>query len=123
MTRAQARRIDVRTPLVALPWSARDPPGSRTIRIRPPSVVGAPQSAIAAVRIEVNSRISVTIGGVALIAAALVFWGAEAIAASAWPTSSYSYIANVISDLGVPTHEIVKGEPIYSPLAWVMNGG
>jgi hypothetical membrane protein len=59
--------------------------------------------------------------GIAWIAAAVVYVGTEAIAASAFP--GYSYSANYISDLGVPEVAEFQGRAIDSPLAAVMNTG
>ncbi|KZC95721.1 DUF998 domain-containing protein [Clavibacter tessellarius] len=59
--------------------------------------------------------------GVAWIAAAVVYVGTEAIAASAFP--GYSYSANYISDLGVPEVAEFQGRAIDSPLSAVMNAG
>ena len=59
--------------------------------------------------------------GVAWIAAAVVYVGTEAIAASAFP--GYSYSANYISDLGVPDVAVFQGRAIDSPLHAVMNAG
>ncbi|MFT2690553.1 DUF998 domain-containing protein [Clavibacter zhangzhiyongii] len=59
--------------------------------------------------------------GVAWIAAAVVYVGTEAVAASAFP--GYSYSANYISDLGVPEVAEFQGRTIDSPLAAVMNAG
>jgi hypothetical membrane protein len=59
--------------------------------------------------------------GVAWIAAAVVYVGAEAIAASAFP--GYSYSAYYISDLGVPDVAVYQGRAIDSPLHAVMNAG
>jgi hypothetical membrane protein len=59
--------------------------------------------------------------GIAWIAAAVVYVGTEAIAASAFP--GYSYSANYISDLGVPEVAEFQGRSIDSPLAAVMNTG
>lgn len=59
--------------------------------------------------------------GIAWIAAAVVYVGTEAIAASAFP--GYSYSANYISDLGVPEVAEFQGRTIDSPLSAVMNAG
>ncbi|UDM20410.1 DUF998 domain-containing protein [Clavibacter michiganensis] len=59
--------------------------------------------------------------GIAWIAAAVVYVGTEAIAASAFP--GYSYSANYISDLGVPDVAVFQGRAIDSPLSAVMNAG
>jgi hypothetical membrane protein len=59
--------------------------------------------------------------GIAWIAAAAVYVGTEAIAASAFP--GYSYSANYISDLGVPEVAQYQGRAIDSPLHAVMNAG
>ncbi|MBF4631343.1 DUF998 domain-containing protein [Clavibacter michiganensis subsp. phaseoli] len=59
--------------------------------------------------------------GVAWIAAAVVYVGTEAIAASTFP--GYSYSANYISDLGVPDVAVFQGRAIDSPLHAVMNAG
>ncbi|WP_445444555.1 DUF998 domain-containing protein [Clavibacter sp. km3a] len=59
--------------------------------------------------------------GIAWIAAAVVYVGTEAIAASAFP--GYSYSANYISDLGVPDVAEFQGRTIDSPLHAVMNAG
>ncbi|RIJ57188.1 DUF998 domain-containing protein [Clavibacter phaseoli] len=62
-----------------------------------------------------------TAAGVAWIAAAVVYVGTEAIAASAFP--GYSYSADYISDLGVPDVALYQGRAIDSPLHAVMNAG
>jgi hypothetical membrane protein len=59
--------------------------------------------------------------GIAWIAAAAVYVGTEAVAASAFP--GYSYSANYISDLGVPEVAEYQGRAIDSPLHAVMNAG
>ncbi|MWJ12010.1 DUF998 domain-containing protein [Clavibacter michiganensis] len=59
--------------------------------------------------------------GIAWIAAAVVYVGTEAIAASAFP--GYSYSANYISDLGVPDVAVFQGRAIDSPLSALMNAG
>jgi hypothetical membrane protein len=59
--------------------------------------------------------------GIAWIAAAVVYVGTEAIAASAFP--GYSYSTNYISDLGVPDVAEFQGRAIDSPLHAVMNAG
>jgi hypothetical membrane protein len=59
--------------------------------------------------------------GIAWVAAAVVYVGTEAIAASAFP--GYSYSANYISDLGVPDVAEFQGRAIDSPLHAVMNAG
>ncbi|RIJ07986.1 DUF998 domain-containing protein, partial [Clavibacter nebraskensis] len=48
-----------------------------------------------------------TAAGIAWVAAAAVYVGTEAIAASAFP--GYSYSANYISDLGVPDVAVFQG--------------
>ncbi|WP_434513069.1 hypothetical protein ABUV18_02904 [Clavibacter nebraskensis] len=62
-----------------------------------------------------------TAAGIAWVAAAAVYVGTEAIAASAFP--GYSYSANYISDLGVPDVAVFQGRAIDSPLHAVMNAG
>jgi hypothetical membrane protein len=65
---------------------------------------------------------SATTAGLALIAAGILFFLGEAIAVAGWPHGSYSYITNVISDLGVSSYaKTVDGRWIRSPLAWVIN--
>ena len=59
--------------------------------------------------------------GLAWVAAAVVYVGTEAVAASAFP--GYSYSANYISDLGVPDVAEFQGRAIDSPLHAVMNAG
>jgi len=59
--------------------------------------------------------------GIAWVAAATVYVGTEAVAASAFP--GYSYSANYISDLGVPEVAEFQGRTIDSPLHAVMNAG
>lgn len=59
--------------------------------------------------------------GIAWVAAAVVYVGTEAVAASAFP--GYSYSANYISDLGVPDVAEFQGRAIDSPLHAVMNAG
>ena len=61
--------------------------------------------------------------GVALIAAGLIFFAAEFIAAAAWTRPPYSYTYNYISNLGVHGPTQGFGQLMYSPLAWVMNTG
>ncbi|MWV48863.1 DUF998 domain-containing protein [Rathayibacter sp. VKM Ac-2803] len=62
-----------------------------------------------------------TTAGVLWIVGPLVYVGAEAIAASAFP--GYSYADNYISDLGVPEVGAFEGRAIDSPLHSVMNAG
>jgi hypothetical membrane protein len=59
--------------------------------------------------------------GVLWVVSALVYVGAEAVAASAFP--GYSYAWNYISDLGVPEAGVFQGRAIDSPLHAVMNAG
>jgi hypothetical membrane protein len=59
--------------------------------------------------------------GVLWVVSALVYVGAEAVAASAFP--GYSYARNYISDLGVPEVGVFQGREIDSPLHAVMNAG
>lgn len=67
-------------------------------------------------------RISATVAGLALIAAGILFFLGEAIAAAGWPHGSYSYVTNVISDLGVSSPaKTDEGEWIHSPSAWAIN--
>ena len=61
--------------------------------------------------------------GVALAAAAAIFWLAEFIAAAAWSDPPYSYTYHYISNLGVHGPVKVLGQYMYSPLASVMNTG
>jgi hypothetical membrane protein len=68
------------------------------------------------------SSTSTTAAGLALIAGGILFFLGEAIAAAGWPHGSYSYITNVISDLGVSSHaQTIDGKWIYSPSAWAIN--
>jgi len=60
--------------------------------------------------------------GVTLVVAAIAFFAGEAIAAAAWHEPAYSYGRNFISDLGVTTVTSFAGNPVNSPLAWVLNG-
>ncbi|WP_326551793.1 DUF998 domain-containing protein [Micromonospora sp. NBC_01813] len=70
------------------------------------------------------SNTSTIIAGVALIAAGILFIIGEAVAAAGWPDDSYSYITNVISDLGVSSPaETNEGIWIHSPAAWAINSG
>ncbi|KQQ03591.1 MULTISPECIES: DUF998 domain-containing protein [unclassified Rathayibacter] len=62
-----------------------------------------------------------TIAGLLWIVGPLVYLGAEAVAASAFP--GYSYAENYISDLGVPEVGAYEGRAIDSPLHAVMNAG
>jgi len=65
---------------------------------------------------------SVMAAGLALIAAGILFFLGEAIAAAGWPGGSYSYISNVVSDLGVSSRsQTHDGVWIYSPSAWAIN--
>jgi hypothetical membrane protein len=67
-------------------------------------------------------RISATVAGSALIAAGILFFLGEATTAAGWPHGSYSYVTNVISDLGVSSPaKTDEGEWIYSPSAWAIN--
>ncbi len=67
-----------------------------------------------------------TFAAVCWIAAALIWFIAEAVAASAFP--NYSYATNYISDLAVPDVEVLSGRAIDSPLhilvtvAFVLQG-
>jgi hypothetical membrane protein len=58
-----------------------------------------------------------------LVAAAVIFFLAEFIAAAAWTDPPYSYTYHYISDLGVHGPVEALGQYMYSPLAWVMNTG
>lgn len=66
-------------------------------------------------------KYSGTVAGIALVAAAVVFFVSEGVSAALYP--DYSYVTNFISDLGVPTHEVFQGKPVYSPGAWALNTG
>ncbi|MFC8797556.1 DUF998 domain-containing protein [Promicromonospora sp. NPDC057138] len=61
--------------------------------------------------------------GLVLIAAAVIFFLAEFIAAAAWTDPPYSYTYHYISNLGVSGPSEALGQLMYSPLAWVMNAG
>ena len=61
--------------------------------------------------------------GAVLIAAGLIFFLAEFIAAAAWTNPPYSYTYHYISNLGVHGPSEGFGQFMYSPLAWVMNTG
>jgi hypothetical membrane protein len=61
--------------------------------------------------------------GVVLIAAGLVFFVAELVAAAAWTDPPYSYTYHYISNLGVRGPAEGFGQVMNSPLAWVMNAG
>jgi hypothetical membrane protein len=61
--------------------------------------------------------------GAVLIAAAVIFFLAELIAAAAWTDPPYSYTYHYISNLGVRGPSEALGQFMYSPLAWVMNTG
>jgi hypothetical membrane protein len=61
--------------------------------------------------------------GAVLIAAAVIFFLAELIAATAWTDPPYSYTYHYISNLGVRGPSEALGQFMYSPLAWVMNTG
>ena len=60
---------------------------------------------------------------VAFLVGSVVYLVAEAIAASAWKDSSYSYADNWISDLGSATAGVFQGRALNSPLNVVMNSG
>lgn len=62
-----------------------------------------------------------TAGAVLLIVNAVVYLGAEAVAAAAWRDPAYSYRRNYISDLGVPDIVRSDGRLIDSPLHGLMN--
>lgn len=61
--------------------------------------------------------------GAVLVAAALIYFLAEFIAAAAWTDPPYSYTYHFISNLGVHGPSELFGQYMYSPLAWVMNTG
>src|SRR5687768_2375170 len=61
--------------------------------------------------------------GTMLVAAAVIFFLAEFIAAAAWTDPPYSYTYHYISNLGVRGPSEALGQFMYSPLAWVMNTG
>lgn len=61
--------------------------------------------------------------GVLLLVGAILYVAAEAIAAAAWRTPTYSYVQNWISDLGSTTQGTFQGRLINSPLHDVMNAG
>ncbi|MFF0154383.1 DUF998 domain-containing protein [Micromonospora sp. NPDC005203] len=52
-----------------------------------------------------------------------IYLAAEAIAAAAWESPSYSYADNWISDLGSATAGVFQGRELNSPLHVVMNTG
>lgn len=66
-------------------------------------------------------RSTLRAAGILWISAAVIYVGAEAIAASAFP--DYSYAQNYISDLGVPEVGVHDGRFLDSPLNVVMNAG
>lgn len=57
------------------------------------------------------------------VAAAVIFFLAELIAAAAWTDPPYSYTYHYISNLGVRGPSEALGQTMNSPLAWVMNAG
>lgn len=61
--------------------------------------------------------------GAVLVAAAVIFFLAEFIAAAAWTDPPYSYTYHYISNLGVHGPSEAFGQLMYSPLAVVMNTG
>lgn len=61
--------------------------------------------------------------GAVLVAAPVVFFLAEFIAAAAWTDPPYSYTFHYISNLGVRGPSEALGQVMNSPLAWVMNTG
>src|SRR4051812_99989 len=63
-----------------------------------------------------------TIAGVFLLGS-VVYLAAEAIAAAAWKSPTYSYAENWISDLGSATSGVFQGRELNSPLHVVMNAG
>jgi hypothetical membrane protein len=68
------------------------------------------------------SRTATRNAGLALIAAAILFFLGEAITAAAWPHGSYSYMGDVISDLGATSRAKTNdGKWIHSPAGWVIN--
>jgi hypothetical membrane protein len=61
---------------------------------------------------------------IALLAAVVVFFVAETVAAAAWKNPAYSYSDDFVSDLGVPGPAVsFKGHVVHSPLAAVLNAG
>jgi hypothetical membrane protein len=58
-----------------------------------------------------------------LLLGSVVYLAAEAIAAAAWKSPSYSYAENWISDLGSATSGVFQGRELNSPLHVVMNTG
>lgn len=63
------------------------------------------------------------VAAAALTTGPLLFLAAEAAAAVAWDGPTYSYAADWISDLGVPTAGVFEGRTISSPLHKVLNTG
>ena len=61
--------------------------------------------------------------GAMLVAAGVIFFLAEFVAAAAWTDPPYSYTHHFISNLGVRGPAEAFGQFMYSPLAWVMNTG
>ncbi len=53
----------------------------------------------------------------------VIYLAAEAIAAAAWKSPSYSYADNWISDLGSATAGVFQGRQLDSPLHAIMNTG
>ena len=53
----------------------------------------------------------------------VIYLAAEAIAAAAWKSPTYSYADNWISDLGSATAGVFQGRELNSPLHVVMNTG
>jgi hypothetical membrane protein len=63
-------------------------------------------------------------GALLLIVGAVVFWVAEALAASAWSHPEYSFRRDAISDLGNPVpHDFMFGHAVNSPAYFAMNFG
>ena len=72
----------------------------------------------------IRTNHTVVIGSISLVAAGVLYFITELIAAAAWGNPSYSYARNYVSDLGVTgPRETFLGHDILSPLAWVMNTG
>lgn len=71
-----------------------------------------------------SSRRRAVTGAVLLIIAAVVFWGAETLTASAWSHPGYSFRWDAISDLGNPVpHDFMFGHVVNSRRYFVMNFG
>ena len=60
-------------------------------------------------------------GGIALISGGILFFILEFITSLFWTNSTYNYLRNYVSDLGVPVPSMTNGQSFVSPMYGLMN--